>query len=349
MGPDGATQPTGTRPESEAITTLSLADLKAALLGALPGAAWYFAGHHRARRHAPAQAAAGQLQRRPGPSKPRRSRPRRSQGGEAIEAIDAREASTLVGLGAKTAEAPETVEDAIEAKTAQAMQAIEAMTVEALDAIDATVAEIGTGTGEATGSEITQILSGQPDTGQPDTGQPDTGQPGPADTAPPGTTMPGAADNARPNCAVSATPSPGAEVATTRIIRLDEPPASVTLTTPATETTIALPQPRSESIVAVMPVTPVAAAADTATVTPVPQRGGPGGPAALPPARPGPPAEAHGRSPTPSRPMSPPVDARGSAGPCCWPSCACRRCCRCGCTTRPSKTRPCTSTPATWS
>ena len=187
------------------------------------------------------------------------------------------------------------------------MQAIEAMAAEALDAIDATVAEIRTGTGEATGSEITQILSGQPDTGQPDTGQPDTGQPdtgqpdtgqpdtgqpGPADTASPGTTMPGAADSARPDGAVSATPSTGAEVATTRIIRLDEPPASVTLTTSATETTIALPQPRSESIVAVMPVTPVAAAADTATVTPVPQRGGPGGPTALPPARPGPPAEA---------------------------------------------------------
>ncbi len=87
---------------------------------------------------------------------------------------------------------------------------------------------------------------------------------------------------------MSATPSPGADVATTRIIRLDEPPASVTLITPATETTIALPQPRSESIVA---VTPVAAAPDTITVTPIPQRGGPGGPTALPPAQPGPPAE----------------------------------------------------------
>ena len=46
------------------------------------------------------------------------------------------------------------------------MQAIEAMTAEALDAIDATVAEIRTGTGEATGSEITQILGGLPGTGR---------------------------------------------------------------------------------------------------------------------------------------------------------------------------------------
>ena len=49
------------------------------------------------------------------------------------------------------------------------MQAIEAMTAEALNAIDATVAEIGgTVAGEATGSEITQILSSRPDTGHPD-------------------------------------------------------------------------------------------------------------------------------------------------------------------------------------
>jgi hypothetical protein len=166
------------------------------------------------------------------------------------------------------------------------MEAIETMAAEALDAIDATAAEIaGTVTGEATGSETTQflntrIVTAQPETAQPEIAQRGTTTPGEADSAPP--------DSARSDSAVSATPSPGAEVARTRVIRLDEPPASLTLTTSATETTIALPQPRSESLVA---VTPVAAAADTATVTPVRQRGGPGGPAALLPARPGPPAE----------------------------------------------------------
>ena len=43
-----------------------------------------------------------------------------------------------------------------------------------------------------------------------------------------------------------------------------------------------------------MAVTPVAAAPDTVTVTPVPQRGGPGGPAALPPTRPGAPGRRAG-------------------------------------------------------
>ena len=48
------------------------------------------------------------------------------------------------------------------------------------------------------------------------------------------------------------------------MIRIEEPPASVTLTTSATETIIAVPQPRAESLVAVAPVP----AADTATLDP---------------------------------------------------------------------------------
>ncbi len=321
-GPDGATQPSGTRPASEAITTFSLADLKAALRGApaQPGTAQSGTGQPSTARDTTAQDVTVQLSlpramTRPAgaveagaveaaaaeagavEAKTAEGDAAEARAVEAIEAIDALEASTIVSLEARTAEALETVVamDALEVKTAQAMQTIEAMTADAFNAIDATVAQIsGTVAGEATGSEITQILTrrphtGQPDTGQPDTGQPETGQPGPANTAPPGTTAPGAADSARPDSAVSATRSPGAEVATTRIIRLDEPPASVTLSTSLTETTIALPQPRSESIVA---VTPVAAAPDTTTVIPLPQREGPGGPAALPPTRPGPPAQA---------------------------------------------------------
>ena len=307
MEPDGATQPTGSRPESEAITKLSLADLKAALQGApaQPVTAQPSTAPDTTAQDITVQFSLTRALAAPAATAEAQTAEAQAAGGEAtgsetdgaraieaIEAIDALEASTIVGLEARTAEALETVEaiEAIEAKTAQAMQAIEAMTADALHAIDATVAELGgTVAGETAGSEITQILNGQTDTGQPGTGQPGTGQPGPADTAGPGTTTLGAADSAQPDSAVSATASPGAEVATTRIIRLDEPPASVTLTTPATETTIALPQPRSESIVA---VTPVAARPDTATVTLVPQRGGPGGPAALPRAQPGSPAEA---------------------------------------------------------
>ena len=219
---------------------------------------------------------------------PARSEEAETAEAKAVEAIDTLEAVTIVGLDARTSDALETVE-AIEAKAAEAIDAIETMTAEALEAIDATAAEIaGMVTGETTGSETTQSLSTQLVTTQPEATQPETGQPRPADTAHSGTMTPGEADSAPSDSTMSATPSPGAEVARAPVIRLDEPPASVTLITPATETTIALPQPRSESIVA---VTPVATAADAAFVTLVPQRGGTREPAALPPARPGPPAE----------------------------------------------------------
>ena len=319
-GPDGATQPTG--PGSEAIIKFGLADLKAALQDtqAQPGPAL-----SRTVRDSTGQDVTVQLsipQATAAPARGEEAKPAEANKAEAssakaaearvveaIEAIDTLEATTIIGLDARTAQALDTVGaiEAIEAKTAKAMEAIETMASQALDAIDASAAEIaGTVAGEVSGSEITQYLkirlvtaqpetgqreTGQRETGQPETGQPETGQP---ETGQRGTMTPGGADGAPTGGAptgsvVSAMPSPGAEVARTRVIRLDEPPPSVTLATSATETTIALPQPRSQSFVA---VTPVAPAPDTATVTPVPQRDGPGGPAALPPARPGPAAEA---------------------------------------------------------
>jgi dolichyl-phosphate-mannose-protein mannosyltransferase len=75
----------------------------------------------------------------------------------------------------------------------------------------------------------------------------------------------------------------GTGVTRTRVIRIDEPPASVTVSTSSTETTIAVPQPRAESLVAVAP----APAVDrSVTLTPVPQRDRSEEPAALPPAGP---------------------------------------------------------------
>ncbi len=50
--------------------------------------------------------------------------------------------------------------------------------------------------------------------------------------------------------------SPGTDIARTRVIHIDEPPASVTLVTSATETIIALPHPRAESLVSVAPAPP---------------------------------------------------------------------------------------------
>ncbi len=80
-----------------------------------------------------------------------------------------------------------------------------------------------------------------------------------------GNPAPDGADNAEsehtqaasPGRAADAEASPGTDVAPTRVIRIDEPPASVTLSTSATETTIAVPHPRAESTVAVTP-TPAA-------------------------------------------------------------------------------------------
>ena len=183
---------------------------------------------------------------------------------EAIEAIDALETSTLGGLEARTAKALETVEaiSALEAKTAQAIKTIEAMTADALEAIDATVAEVTPGlTGDRAGA------AGQAE---------ETDEPVTAALERTGTTAPDAAGEAAS--------SPGTDVARTHIISIEEPPASVTLTTSATETTIAVPQPRAESLVAVAPVP----ATDTAPLAPVPPEVGTAEPAALPAAEPPP-------------------------------------------------------------
>ena len=176
---------------------------------------------------------------------------------EAIEAIDVLETRTIDTLEARTAQALNTLDaiDAIGAKTAQAMEAIEAMTASALQAIDATAAQIA--------AEI-------------------TGEPGQAETLRPARTA-----SAQPDRDVTADPSPGMNLAQPHVIRIDEPPASVTLTTSATETTIALPHPRAETTVTVAP----SPAANVGTATPVVQPGPPSEPAALPPAEPGPHAE----------------------------------------------------------
>ena len=135
------------------------------------------------------------------------------------------------------------------------METIAEMTAKALQAIDATAAEIA-----AT----------------------DTGEPGQAVSPQPDRT-----DSARPDRAGTAGPSPGTDLARTHVIRLDEPPVSVTLTTPATETIMALPRPRAETTVAVTP----SPAARAAPATSLPQRPHPAEPAALPPAERGPQAE----------------------------------------------------------
>jgi hypothetical protein len=138
---------------------------------------------------------------------------------------------------------------AIEAKTAHAMETIDEMTANALQAIDATAAE---------------------------SAAPDTGEAGQAESP-----RPEHADSAQPGRADTAGPSPGTDLAQTHVIRLDEPPASVTLTTPATETTIALTHPRAETTVAVAP-----SPANAGPATSLPQRAHPVEPAALPPAEP---------------------------------------------------------------
>ena len=155
---------------------------------------------------------------------------------------------------AKPDQALDTAE-AIAAKTAQAMETIAEMTARALQAIDAPAAEIA-----AT----------------------DTGEPGQAVSPQPDRT-----DSARPDRAGTAGPSPGTDLARTHVIRLDEPPVSVTLTTPATETIMALPRPRAETTVAVTP----SPAARAAPATSLPQRPHPAEPAALPPAERRPQAE----------------------------------------------------------
>jgi hypothetical protein len=186
--------------------------------------------------------------------------------------------TTIISLDARAAEALETAGaiEAIEAKTAKAIEAIEAMTADALGAIDATAAEIAaTVTGEPA----------QPGSTPP--GQAEATQTASADSTE-GRDSKESADTAHPDRAGPAAPSPGTELAQPYVISIDEPPASVTLTTSATETTIAVPQPRAESTVA---VTPAPAPPAASTLTSVPQRSRPGKPAALPPAESGPHAE----------------------------------------------------------
>ncbi len=194
---------------------------------------------------------------------------------EAIEAIDALETSTLGGLDVRTAKALETVEaiSALEAKTAQAIKTIEAMTADALEAIDATVAEVAPG---LTGQPAAADTVDEAETATPETAEPDPADPDPAALE--------RTETATPEDAAEAAPSPGTDVARTHIISIEEPPASVTLTTSATETTIAVPQPRAESLVAVAPVP----ATDTAPLAPVPPEVGTAEPVALPAAAPPP-------------------------------------------------------------
>ena len=199
---------------------------------------------------------------------------------EAIEAIDALETSTLGGLEVRTAKALETVEaiSALEAKTAQAIKTIEAMTADALQAIDATVAEVAPGlTGQpGTADKTAGAETAEPADAGAKTAEPETADPDPAALE--------RAETATPADADEAASSPGTDVARTHIISIEEPPASVTLTTSATETTIAVPQPRAESLVAVAPVP----ATDTAPLAPVPPEVGTAEPAALPAAAPPP-------------------------------------------------------------
>ena len=231
-GPNAPTLPSGTRPDAEATTTLSRAELKTAMVQA-----------------------------------------RTLEAIEAIEAIDALETSTLGGLEARTAKALNTVEaiSALEARTAQAIKTIEAMTADALEAIDATAAEV---TPELTSKLVSPDQAGQADGDEAETPAPDG-----ADSAGPDRAE--ATSSARAGDAGS---SPGTDIARTRVIHIDEPPASVTLVTSATETIIALPHPRAESLVSVAPAPP---ATTTAPLPLVPSAE----PAALPSAEPQPEAE----------------------------------------------------------
>jgi 4-amino-4-deoxy-L-arabinose transferase-like glycosyltransferase len=192
---------------------------------------------------------------------------------EAIEAIDALETSTLGGLEARTAKALNTVEaiSALEARTAQAIKTIEAMTADALEAIDATAAEV---TPELTSKLVSPDQADQAEGDEAETPAPDGADSGGPDRGE-------ATSSARAGDAES---SPGTDVARTRVIHIDEPPASVTLVTSATETIIALPHPRAESLVSVAPAPPVTT---TAPLPLVPSRE----PAALPAAEPQPKAE----------------------------------------------------------
>ncbi len=195
---------------------------------------------------------------------------------EAIEAIDALETSTLGGLEARTTKALETVEaiSALEAKTAQAIKTIEAMTADAFEAIDTTVAGV---TPKLTSKLVPPDQADEADADETETPEPDR------------------ADNAEPDSAEAASSdrdgdaesSPGTELTRTRVIRIEEPPASVTLTTSSTETIIAVPQPRGESLVAVAPV-------PAATTAPLPLAPS-GEPPALPAAEPRPEAEPKAR------------------------------------------------------
>jgi len=137
------------------------------------------------------------------------------------------------------------------------------MTAEAFEAIDATV------------SEIDSTVTGETAPSATDTAQPATAK----------TTQASPTATTQLDRTGSAASSPDSDATQSYMISIDEPPVSVTLTTSATETTIALPQPRSESVVS---VTPAPAAADTAVLTPVPQRPHSGKPVALPPAPPRP-------------------------------------------------------------
>jgi hypothetical protein len=203
--------------------------------------------------------------------------PRTLEAIEAIEAIDALETSTLGGLEARAANSPETVEviSAFEARIAQAFKTIEAMTANAFEAIDATVAEM---TPEPASKLVPPNQAAQADEGDGDeaeTRAPDSTDPDRAD--------PDRAEAGSPVPAGHAESSPGTDVARARVIRIDEPPVSVTLSTSSTETTIAVPHPRAESTVAVTP-TP---ATDAGTMSSLAQPVRRAEPAALPPSEPG--------------------------------------------------------------
>jgi hypothetical protein len=260
-GPDASSRPTAKGPNPEALIRLSLADLQAAAFKAKTDQA-------KADRAAVDQATTVPTTRGAADAVEARTV-------EAIEAIDALEATTIISLDGRAAGALETVGaiEAIEAKTAKAIEAIEAMTADALDAIDTTAAEIAaTTTGEP-------AQPGSTPPGQAEATQADSAESPDSKDSP---------DGAQPDRAGPAAPSPGTELAQPYVISIDEPPASVTLTTSATETTIAVPQPRAESTVA---VTPAPAPPAASTLISVPQRSRAGTPAALPPAEPGPHAE----------------------------------------------------------
>ncbi len=255
---DAATQAAASRPESETIARFSLADLKAAALKAKTAQA------DTAQADTPTVTLPTMTALTP--TAQASTLPTETAGAKTAQDDDTvptktLHASTVPSEAVEAIEAIDALEtstiDGLEARTAEALEtveaieAIEAKTAEAMEAIEAMTADALEAI-DATAAEIATTMTGEP----------------------------------RPDRTEAATSSPGAEVAPTRVIRIDEPPVSITLTTSATETTIAVPQPRSESMVAVSP-TP----ADTATLTAVPQRARSGKPAALPPAGPGPQAE----------------------------------------------------------